>query len=47
MRVLSAGPRAGGAYAPAEIFDAQDFLAALEPHIRVELCSQPIPMTMG
>jgi len=34
-RVLEDPPAAGGAYAPAELFDAHDFLAALAPHLRI------------
>ncbi len=44
MRVLSQSPRKGGTFAPAELFDPQDFLAALSPDIRVESISQPCPM---
>lgn len=44
MRVLAQRPRKGGAFAPAELFDAQDFLAALSPDIRVESISQLCPM---
>jgi short subunit dehydrogenase-like uncharacterized protein len=44
MRVLSQRPRKGGTFAPAELFDPQDFLAALSPDIRVESISQPRPM---
>jgi short subunit dehydrogenase-like uncharacterized protein len=44
MRVLSQNNRKGGTFAPAELFDAQEFLAALSSDIRVELISQPRPM---
>jgi Saccharopine dehydrogenase NADP binding domain len=44
MRVLSQRPRKGGTFAPVELFDPQDFLAALSPDIRVESISQPCPM---
>jgi short subunit dehydrogenase-like uncharacterized protein len=44
MRVLSQSPNAGGTFAPAELFDPQDFLAALSPDIRVEASSQSRPM---
>lgn len=37
-RVLENPPVAGGAYAPAELFDASSFLAALTPHLRI-VCS--------
>jgi short subunit dehydrogenase-like uncharacterized protein len=33
LRVLTDPPAAGGAYAPAELFDASSFLAALAPHL--------------
>jgi len=35
-RVLENPPAAGGAYAPAELFDADEFLAALAPHLEIE-----------
>lgn len=41
MRVLSQRPRKGGTFAPAELFDPQDFLAALSSDIRMESISQP------
>ena len=44
MRVLSLNPNKGGAFAPAEIFDPRDFLAALNSHIRVESISKPRPL---
>jgi short subunit dehydrogenase-like uncharacterized protein len=44
LRVLSKSPRKGGTFAPAELFDSQDFLAALTSDIRVESSSQPCPM---
>ena len=34
-RVLEDPPATGGAYAPAELFDADSFLAALAPHVRI------------
>jgi short subunit dehydrogenase-like uncharacterized protein len=34
-RVLADPPVTGGAYAPAELFDARDFLAALRPHLEI------------
>jgi short subunit dehydrogenase-like uncharacterized protein len=33
LRVLRDPPAKGGAYAPAELFDPAEFLAALEPHV--------------
>ena len=44
IRVLSQSPRTGGTFAPAELFDPSDFLAALSSDIRVESISQPCPM---
>jgi Saccharopine dehydrogenase NADP binding domain len=44
MRVLSQTPRKGGTFAPAELFDPQDFLAAPSLDIRLESISQPCPM---
>jgi short subunit dehydrogenase-like uncharacterized protein len=44
LRVLSREPRKGGAFAPAELFDPQDFLAALASDIRVERMEQVRPM---
>jgi short subunit dehydrogenase-like uncharacterized protein len=44
MRVLSGGSRKGGAFAPAELFDPEDFLAALSSDIRVETMEQVRPM---
>jgi short subunit dehydrogenase-like uncharacterized protein len=44
MRVLSQRPRKGGTFAPAELFDPQDFLAGLSRDIRLESISQPCPM---
>jgi hypothetical protein len=44
MRVLSQSPRNAGTFAPAELFDPPDFLAALSPDIRVESISQSCPM---
>jgi hypothetical protein len=44
MRVLSQSPAKGGTFAPAELFDPQDFPAALSPDIRVESISEPHPM---
>ena len=44
MRVVSHRPRKGGTFAPAELFDSQDFLAALSSEIHVESISQPCPM---
>lgn len=35
-RVLENPPAAGGAYAPAELFDSNEFLAALAPHLQIE-----------
>lgn len=35
LRVVREPPRRGGAYAPAEVFDANAFLAALSPHVAV------------
>ena len=46
MRVVSQPPQRGGAFAPAELFDPQDFLAALSPEIQVEHIHQPHPMGM-
>jgi short subunit dehydrogenase-like uncharacterized protein len=44
MRVLLQRSRKGGAFAPAELFDPVDFLAALGTEIRVESISQPCPL---
>ena len=44
VRVLSQRPQKAGAFAPAELFDPVDFLAALSPNVRVESISQPRPM---
>jgi short subunit dehydrogenase-like uncharacterized protein len=44
MRVLSRGNGKGGSFAPAEIFDPADFLAALSSDIRVESIGQSRPM---
>jgi hypothetical protein len=44
MRVLSQPPRKGGAYAPAELFAPQEFLAALGSQIRVEAGSPAYPV---
>ena len=44
IRVLSQRPRRGGTFAPAELFDPQDFLAALSSDIRLESISPPYPM---
>jgi hypothetical protein len=44
VRLLSRRPVRGGSFAPAELFDPQDFLAALSSDIRVESISQPHPM---
>lgn len=35
-RVLENPPAIGGAYAPAELFDPDEFLAALAPHLEIE-----------
>lgn len=35
VRVLEHPPAAGGAYAPAELFDAKSFLAELAPHLEI------------
>lgn len=35
LRVLESPPARGGAYAPAELFEASDFLAELAPHVRI------------
>lgn len=35
LRVLESPPATGGAYAPAELFDAGGFLAALAPHLEI------------
>lgn len=43
-RVLSQGSATGGTFAPAELFDPRDFLAALSSEIRVESINQPHPM---
>jgi short subunit dehydrogenase-like uncharacterized protein len=43
MRLLSDGPRKGGAFAPAELFEPRDFLAALGSDIRVEPMSPARP----
>jgi short subunit dehydrogenase-like uncharacterized protein len=44
LRVLTLRPRRGGTFAPAELFDPQDFLAALGSVIRVEKIAQGCPM---
>jgi short subunit dehydrogenase-like uncharacterized protein len=44
MRVLSKPPHKGGAYAPAELFDPQHFLAAVSSDIRVEEVNQSSPL---
>jgi short subunit dehydrogenase-like uncharacterized protein len=44
MRVLARGRAKGGTFAPAELFDPQDFLAALSSDIRVESISLPRPI---
>jgi hypothetical protein len=44
MRVLSSSPDRGGAFAPAELFDPQDFLAALGSDFRVESINPAYPM---
>jgi short subunit dehydrogenase-like uncharacterized protein len=43
MRVLSQKAGKGGTFAPAQLFDPEDFLEALSPEIRVESISQPYP----
>jgi short subunit dehydrogenase-like uncharacterized protein len=35
LRILAEPPARGGAYAPAELFDANSFLAALAPHLEI------------
>jgi hypothetical protein len=42
LRVLKDPPATGGAYAPAELFDASSFLAALVPHLEI-----PGPLDAG
>ena len=37
LRVLEEPPAMGGAHAPAELFDADSFLAALAPHVQIIL----------
>ncbi len=44
MRLLLRRPVRGGSFAPAELFDPQDFLAALSSDIRVEPTGQPYPL---
>jgi short subunit dehydrogenase-like uncharacterized protein len=45
MRIVSERPRKnGGTFAPAELFDPQDFLAALSSDIRVQSSSDSCPM---
>jgi short subunit dehydrogenase-like uncharacterized protein len=44
LRVLSLRPRRGGTFAPAELFDPQDFLAALSSEIRVQKTGHVWPM---
>ena len=44
IRVLSERPHTGGTFAPAELFDPPDFLAALGSDIRVESISHQCPM---
>ena len=46
VRLLSQRPRRGGAFAPTELFDPQDFLGALSRDIRVEDLGQTHPMSM-
>jgi short subunit dehydrogenase-like uncharacterized protein len=46
MRLLSDRPDKGGAFAAAELFDPQNFLAALDPDISVMSVDQSCPMTM-
>ncbi len=43
-RVLSQDHPKGGTYAPAELFDPQDFLAALRSDIQIERISEPCSM---
>jgi short subunit dehydrogenase-like uncharacterized protein len=45
MRILR-GPAKGGTFAPAELFDALDFLAALKSDLRVESTSQHHPVSL-
>jgi short subunit dehydrogenase-like uncharacterized protein len=45
MRIVSQRPKSGGAFAPAELFDSQDFLAALSSDIRVESNSEDCPIS--
>jgi short subunit dehydrogenase-like uncharacterized protein len=45
IRILR-GPAQGGTFAPAELFDAEDFLAALKSEIRVESMSQHHPESL-
>jgi hypothetical protein len=44
MRVVSERPEKGGAFAPAELFNSRDFLAAIGSDIRVESSSESCPM---
>jgi short subunit dehydrogenase-like uncharacterized protein len=44
MRVLSRRDGQGGTFAPAELFDPQEFLAAIGSDIRVQHISHPRPM---
>lgn len=44
MRIVSERHRKGGAFAPAELFNPQDFFAALSSDIRVESSSESCPM---
>jgi short subunit dehydrogenase-like uncharacterized protein len=45
MRILQ-GPATGGTFAPAQLFDAQDFLTALKSDLRVESISQHHPVSL-
>jgi Saccharopine dehydrogenase NADP binding domain len=45
MRIVSEKPRKGGAFAPAELFEPQEFLAALGSDIHVESSSDSCPMS--
>lgn len=44
LRLLSQRPGRGGAFAPAELFDPEDFLAALSPDIVLQSVSPVSPM---
>lgn len=44
LRVLSDPPTKGGSFAPAELFDPQEFLSSLAPDLRVESMNDSCPL---